>query len=147
MTTDRHVIGYNPDFDLDYEYGHQGELFVTSVAAAMQEGRVEVKRDGKFAETGNIYVEYSCLRRGAWRPSGLATTTADLWVFVLGDSECALVIPTERLKAICRRLYRDGRVAEERDGSHPTKGVLVKVSHVMLEMRRWDVAGRKNGGT
>lgn len=146
MSVDRHVEGYNPDFDIDYEYGKQGELFVTSVARAMKEGRVEVKRDGRFAETGNIYVEYECRGRdGVWRPSGIALkdNPPDLWVFVLGDSETALVIPTERLKAVCRPLFRQGRTAEERDGSNPTRGVLVKVSHLMAEIRRWDVAGRK----
>ena len=147
MSLDRHVEGYNPDFDIDYEYGKQGELFVTSVAQAMKEGRVEVKRDGKFAETGNLYVECACYRRGQWRPSGIRLTDnpPDIWVFVLGDSETALVIPTERLRAVCKPLWDAGRVAGENDGSHPTKGVLVKVSQLMAEIRRWDMAGRRQG--
>lgn len=144
--TDRNGDGYNPDFDIDFKYGRQGELFVTSVRRAMEEGRVEVKRDGKFAETGNLYVEFRCFRRGKWRPSGLATTDAELWVFVLGDSETALVVPTELLKSICRDLYERGRIAEERDGSHPTKGVLVKVSHLMAEIRRDEMGKGRNGG-
>lgn len=137
MTTDdRTAGGYEPEFDIDYEYGRQGELFFQSIRKAMQEDRVEVKRDGRFAETGNLYVEFACLRRGTWTPSGIAVSTAEAWSFVLGDSEVALTLSTDLLKDICRMAYRQGRIAEEKDGSHPTKGVLLKVSHLMAYLRQ-----------
>lgn len=145
MSTDRRADGYNPEFDIDYQYGSQGELWVTSVIQALKEDRVEVKRDGQFAATGNLYVEFECFRRGRWQPSGIATTTTELYMFVLGDSETGFVIPTDRLRAICRPLYRAGRIGKERDGSHPTRGVLVKLSHVLAEIRRSDIGGRNRG--
>lgn len=137
-TTDRNADGYEPRFDVDYEYGHQGEMWVTNVVDALKKDRVEVKRDGKFHQTGNLYVEYECWRRGGWRQSGIATTTAELWVFVLGSSETAIVIPTQLLKNVCRDLWRrDPRpVAEEKDGSHPTRGVLVKLSYLMAVIQK-----------
>jgi hypothetical protein len=133
--------GAEPEFDIDYEYGRQGEMFVTSIRKAMQEDRVEVKRDGKFAETGNLYVEFACLKRGKWSPSGIATSTSEAWTFVLGDSEVALTLSTELLKDVCRMAYRQGRIAEEKDGSHPTKGVLLKVSTLMAYLRRHKMNG------
>lgn len=139
--TDRRGDDYSPDFDVDYEYGRQGELFVTSIRKAMQEDRVEVKRDGKFAETGNLYVEFACKKRSGWQPSGIATTGAEAWTFVLGDSQVALTLSTEMLKDVCRIAYRQGRVAEETDGSHPTKGVLLKVSTLMAYLRKQEMNG------
>jgi len=128
--------GDEPEFDIDYEYGRQGELFVTSIRKAMQEDRVEVKRDGRFADTGNLYVEFACRKRAGWAPSGIAVSTAEAWSFVLGDSEVALTLSTDLLKDVCRMAYRQGRVAEQTNGSHPTKGVLLKVSHLMAYLRK-----------
>lgn len=66
--------GYEPRFDLDYARGRQGELFVEAVRDAIQTERCEVKRDDRSVETGNVYVEYQCLRRGKWTKSGIATS-------------------------------------------------------------------------
>lgn len=131
MTLDRHVDGYEPRFDIDLEYGRQGELFIGSVVEALKADRIEVKRDGKFARTGNLYVEFECRNRGQWRDSGLKTTDAALWAFVLGDSGLAIIVPTELLKEVCRLRYHAGHVAEETDGSNPTRGVLLPVQYLM----------------
>jgi hypothetical protein len=110
-----------PRFDIDYEYGLQGELYVSDIRRAIEADRIEVKRDSRWSATGNVYVEFEC--KG--RKSGIATTEAELWAFVLGDTNIAVFIPTATLKEFARRLHRAGRVAQETDGSHPTKGVLV----------------------
>lgn len=135
MTVDRFAKGYEPRFDIDYEYGRQGELWIDSVADALKTERAEVKTDGRCQQTGNLYVEFECRRRDGWHRSGLATTEADVWVFVIGDTGIAIVIKTEVLKAICRPLLKQGKVAEERDGSHPTKGVLLPLSHLIAHCR------------
>jgi hypothetical protein len=141
--TDRHAEGYEPRFDVDYEYGHQGELFVGFVIEALKRDRVEVKRDARYSQTGNFYVEYECRRNGHWCKSGIATSEAELWAFVLGDSGMCVVIPTQSLKELCRQRFRQRHVAAELDGSHPTKGVLVSASSLLAwakERRQAEVA-------
>ncbi len=121
MTTiDRLAEGYVPQFDIDAEYGRQGELLVLDIIQALKTGSVEVKTDARALDTGNVYVEYQC--KG--RPSGISTTQTEVWVFVVGD--IALAVPTERLRQLARHYYRDEtRRAARRVGSHPTRGVLV----------------------
>lgn len=125
--------GNVPGWDLDREFGEQAELFVADIAKAIRDGSVEVKRDGRWQETGNLYVEYSCRRAGEYRPSGIATSDADLWAFVLGDTEVTIIVPRLLLRRLCLELYRrgPGYQAEERSGTHPTKGVKVPMRRLI----------------
>src|SRR6185436_18270762 len=121
-----------PRWDIDYKEGRQAEIWVQDLRESMLSDSIEVKCDRKAVTTGNIYVEYECLRRGKWCKSGISTTTARLWVFVLIQDEFAIVITTERLKSIARNSYRKlSRRKEERDGSHPTKGVIVPIQELV----------------
>lgn len=133
MDIDRISDGYEPRFDIDIERGRQGEMFVLGILEALKEGgsRVEVKRDDRSQETGNIYVEYQCRRRDGWAASGIAVSEAQIWVFVLCLGDLAVCVSTERLKQLARVAYRRGRVAEETDGSHPTKGVLIRLTDLV----------------
>lgn len=124
--------GYQPQWDIDNSYGQEGELLVGDIIEGIKHGRVEVKRDWMFHKTGNLYVEYECYRQGGWHKSGVAITEAETWVFVLGDSNVAICISTDRLKTIARQCYRQARFRrEEKDGSHPTKGVLVPATFIV----------------
>ncbi|MDZ4344454.1 MAG: hypothetical protein U1E51_18690 [Candidatus Binatia bacterium] len=118
-----------PNWDIDREIGEQAEVWVSDIRRAMERGSVEVKRDQKAMRTGNLYVEYECRRRGVYMPSGIETTKADAWIFVVVEDELALVIETEHLKKLCRA--PGIRRAEEKDGSHPTKGYLLPVRFVV----------------
>lgn len=134
----RRADGYEPRFDLDLEYGAQGELIVTNVADAIKTQKVEVKRDGRWHETGNLYVERRCLRANGWQPSGIATTDALLWAFVLGDTEAVIILPTLTVERLARELYDKSpwyRV-EERNGSHPTKGVRIPLHELTKFLAR-----------
>lgn len=124
----RKADGYEPRFDIDAEYGRQGELFVSSIIEALATGSVEVKRDSRFSKTGNVYVEYECRKRGVWKKSGIATTEAELWAFVLGDSNVVFVVPTSSLKELVLELWQNPKNRrEETDGDCPSKGVIVPV--------------------
>lgn len=119
-----------PRWDIDYQRGRQGELFVEDTIRKLRDGAtVEVKTDDRALETGHVYIEYEC--RG--RPSGLRTTESQVWAFVLGEGVC-LFLPTNTLMALARRAYRnpDYRVECAR-GSHPTRGVVVPLG----ELCRW----------
>lgn len=130
---DRMADGYEPRFDIDMEVGRQGEIFITSVIDAMKAGAsCEVKTDEKALQTGNIYVEFECYRLGQWRKSGIATTEAEVWAFVLGVA--ALCIPTDTLKVLARLRWHAGGVRECKRGSHPTKGVIIPIPWLLRQL-------------
>lgn len=135
MTLDRLSDGYEPRFDIDYAFGKQAEFWVADIIRAIGTERVEVKHDARCADTGNVYVETECRRGGRWCKSGISTTTAELWAFVLDAGSCCFFVSTERLKLVCRTLWKDPtKRVECPRGSHPTKGLRVPVSR-LLKMR------------
>ena len=70
------------DFDLDLRYGLEGE---NTVKHLMSVETIEVKRDRRWKETGNIYIETSCysVTKKTTVRSGLLTSKATHWAFVL----------------------------------------------------------------
>ena len=129
-TADRHAEGYEPRYDIDSEVGRQGSFFVMDIIDALKGDRVEVKRDLKSQETGNIYLEYECKKRGRYVKSGLAITEADLWVFVLDHGDLALAVSTDLLKKMGRVAFTRGQKKECQRGSHPTRGVVIPISEL-----------------
>ena len=126
---DRRAIGYEPDFDIDMKVGAQAELFVANMMESLGvRGSVEVKYDAQYLNTGNVYLEYQCLRKGNWKPSGIAITKADFWAFVLGMDTFCFFVATKTLKEAGRERwkYPKARVGLDR-GSHPTRGVILPV--------------------
>lgn len=119
-----------PRFDIDFKVGQQAEFWVSDIIQALATGRVEVKRDRKYVETGRIYVEFECFRRGEWRPSGISTSESPVWVFVLTDDGLSIIVNAERLKQMVQAARDRKAIGEEKDGSHPTRGALIGVAHL-----------------
>ena len=69
------------DFDLDYGYGLQGENLVDALLRGAN--TVEVKRDRRWWDTGNIFIETECYFQTSqsWEQSGLSVTKAEYWAF------------------------------------------------------------------
>lgn len=126
----RLIPGYQPDFDIDSAVGRQGELIVLDLVAALRSGRVEVKIDERAAMTGNVYIEHECLRRGRWQPSGIATTKANLWAFVLGRG-VIVAASVEVVSRVHARALAEGRLRETSRGSHPTRGAIVPLTSIV----------------
>lgn len=119
-----------PDFDLDYADGRQAELIVADMRESLTSGRVEVKRDRGFRETGNIYVEMEGFteRRG-WHPTGIANPdTAATWIYELKHTGAMVVFETETLRRLVR--HPIARRSENPRGDHPTRGVLLPMRRV-----------------
>ncbi len=72
-------------FDLDFRYGYAGEQLVEELLTSGK--TVEVKRDRRWHETGNLYIEFDCWYNStqSWQPSGISVTKADYWAFVLEE--------------------------------------------------------------
>lgn len=134
---DRLSDDYEPRWDKDYEYGLQGELYVKNIVESLAAGSIEVKTDAKALQTGRIYVEYQCKRLGRYMDSGIKTTEAEFWAYVIGD-DTVVIMPTWRLRQAVGSLYRrsDFFRKELVRGSHPTKGVVVPLSSLFDELFR-----------
>jgi len=125
-----------PRFDRDFSYGKQGELLIGDYLEklARGHGQVEVKRkriiDLKF------FVETRCDkgRRGTFEPSGISTTTATTWVYVIGDTGIAVFVPTDILRAIFTDRMTLNVACEQ--GNCPTKGKLVDFYDLILHLER-----------
>ncbi|NBR57203.1 MAG: hypothetical protein EBU05_09260 [Chitinophagia bacterium] len=72
------------DWDLDLRYGQDGE---ESVRRLLTIDTVEVKRDRRWKETGNLYIETSCycVNDGTFKPSGVSVSKATHFAFVIED--------------------------------------------------------------
>lgn len=90
-------------WDINIIEGHIAEESVLRLLST-NGATVEVKRDFKSADTGNIAVE------GAYKgqPSGITTTEAEWWAYVLDgpgyDSEIIVLLKTERLRKLVSKI-------------------------------------------
>lgn len=89
-------MNWEPDFDIDRSYGEEGENLVRAVLGLASD-RIEVKRK-RFIDD-EFYVETAqAPRRGYIKPSGIQTTKATYWAYVIGDTGVIVLVPTERLR-------------------------------------------------
>jgi hypothetical protein len=91
-------------FDIDLQYGQEGERWLAWLGTDQAKVEVKTERD-TWATTGNAVFEYEC--RG--KASGIAITEADYWVhvFKLGDVPAmCLVLPVQDLKEALRQAIR-----------------------------------------
>lgn len=115
-------MDYNSDFAYDLAIGQGEEVWLGDL---LRGAKIEVKRDFKSSKTGNIFVEYEC--RG--KPSGIATTEADYWAFIL-NGERVVILPTEFLKDLCRYYYEEQKVAKGGD-NNASMGVLIPTGRIL----------------
>jgi len=118
------------DFDLDLAVGHQGEALVEQLLTGGT--TVEVKTDLKWKETGNLYIETVCWSHNNenWYLSGLSSTKAQYWAFVLEGA--TLLVPTEVLKQVVKAR---GRAITCNIPPNPSKGYLIKVEDITNYLR------------
>lgn len=86
-------MNFNSDFRYDLEIGQIYEKQLNDLFGK----KIEVKRDFRCLETGNIFIEYESRNK----KSGIATTEADYWCYWLSNEHC-IFIKTSRLKEMCR---------------------------------------------
>lgn len=118
------------DFDLDFSYGQEGERLVNDILTGGL--TVEVKRDRRWVETGNIYVETAFYSRSTynWVESGLMKTKADRWAFIL--EELVIIVKTDDLK---KAIDKYGRPISNKIEPNPSKGFLITVDDLMAVQR------------
>lgn len=126
------MAGYEPRWDINAESGAQAQTWVVDIIQMLKDGSgsIEVKRDAWVAITRRLYIEKECLRQGEWVASGLQTTEAKLWAFVLGPHPGILFFCTDWLRrAEALAAKHPGNAASCKQGSHPTRGTYVYMDH------------------
>jgi hypothetical protein len=119
------------DFDLDLRHGQEGELYVNQLLSAPIE-TVEVKRDKRWKNTGNLYIEVWCWSENnqEWYPSGLQATKATHWSFVL--EELVVTVPVSLL---IKAVEQYGHKIECSIPPNYSKGFLIKVTDLLQVAR------------
>lgn len=118
------------DFDLDFSYGQEGERLVNDILTGGL--TVEVKRDRRWVQTGNIYIETAFYSRSTynWVESGLMKTKAERWAFILED--LVIIVKTDDLK---KAIDKYGRPISNKIEPNPSKGFLITVDDLMAVQR------------
>jgi|TARA_R110000851_G_scaffold109897_3_gene232343 hypothetical protein len=113
-----------PDFDLDLQFGEFHEELLFQSLSKKSNITVEVKTDRLAAKTGNLAIEF----KYKGKPSGILTTKADEWFFVVleedGSVRYRFNVPTARLKKIAYGRYKRG---DTKKGGDHAEMVLVPV--------------------
>ena len=112
---------YSSSFTHDLNFGESGEDWVNEIFTKGK--KVEVKTDRLTHKTGNVFIEYES--RG--KPSGIATTDADYWVYKIDEVGFAIIFEVEILKAKLRKYYTDGMYLKKGGDNDTSKGFLVPI--------------------
>lgn len=122
------------DWDLDLRFGQEGEVLVNHLLTSPVE-TVEVKRDRRWIETGNLYIETECWSDAlvTWYPSGIMVTKASHWSFVLEN--LVLTVPTETIRKTIAIL---GLRREMNRPEYSTKGFLITVDDLLRVTRGFE---------
>jgi hypothetical protein len=90
-------------FDVDLQYGQQGERWLQWLGTDQAKVEVKTERD-KWFETGNAVFEFNS--RG--KPSGIAVTQSDFWLHIFSLKnrvELAFLFNTVELKNYLRMVH------------------------------------------
>tara|TARA_R110000803_G_scaffold153992_2_gene218809 strand:+ start:256 stop:612 length:357 start_codon:yes stop_codon:yes gene_type:complete len=116
---------HNNDFRYDLKVGQVAESILANL---LQTKTIEVKRDLRALDTGNVFVEYESRNKA----SGIAKSEADYYCYFISDTRMFL-ITTEDLKALCRKYigtYRDKLGGD----SNTSKGILLPIIDLINEV-------------
>lgn len=122
-------------WDRDYAYGVQGELAIDDMLDQLARRQLtrEDKRKRRLDAQLYIEVEQNPLDCGRWRPSGLATTDADVWTFRVGDQSIVFVFGVDVLKRAVEHARYLNVAMHSVGGDNPTRGYLLPVERIV----RW----------
>lgn len=114
---------HSNSFYYDLDFGERAEDYLNQIFSDGK--KIEVKYDRMAHITGNIYVEFES--RG--KPSGIATSKANYWIFVIDKKDYAIIVNIKKLKEICRIAYQLGHIIYGGD-NNTSKGILVPITQI-----------------
>lgn len=121
------LFNKDSNFDIQLRLGEQAEQLLHD---RFQNAKFELKTEvSQWERTGNLCIEYEY--RG--RPSGIAATQADFWIHELtkqGKTVLYLLMPTWKLKAICRKAWLEGLYIEGIGDNGYSKAILLPINRI-----------------
>jgi hypothetical protein len=126
---------YSSSFTHDLNFGEKAEDWVNEL---FSNGKlIEVKNDRMIHKTGNLFIEYESRDK----PSGLATTTADYWIYRMSELDSSLIFPTKALKDVCRVYFKQNLFLKNGGDNNTSKGFLIPLTRLLN-----DIANNKQNG-
>jgi hypothetical protein len=123
---------YSSSFFHDLNLGEKAEDWVNDM---FSNGKlIEVKNDRIVHKTGNIFIEYES--RG--KPSGLSTTTADYWIYRMNELDIAFIIPTDKLKNICREYLKEKKYIRNGGDNNTSLGLLIPFTTLLNDIAAYE---------
>jgi hypothetical protein len=118
------VYKQNSNFEYDLKFGQIKEKELANI---LTNEKIEVKTDTIWKTTKNIAVEF----RSRGKPSGISTTKADYWAFILdvkGYTEGIIIVPIAKLIVLARYWYSKGSI---KNGGENSDMVLIPIEELV----------------
>lgn len=129
-----------PDWDRDLAYGIQGEFLMDNLLDMLHSRQLTREDKRKRRLDGHLYieVEQNPLSCGRWRPSGLATTKADVWTYTIHETGAVILLPVDMLRraVAAAERFHVRLTPGGSDGDNPTRGYVLPIDEVI----RWGTA-------
>ena len=119
---------YSSSFTHDLNFGEKAEDWINELFSNGK--HIEVKNDRLIHITGNLFFEYES--RG--KPSGLATTTAEYWIYRIDELDVSFIFPTKALKQICRVYYKENLYIKNGGDNNSSKGFLIPLKTLLNDI-------------
>jgi hypothetical protein len=119
---------YSSSFTHDLNFGEIAENWLNIL---FKDGKlIEVKSDRLIHKTGNLFIEY----KSRDKPSGLATTTANYWIYRMDMIDTAIILPTELLKKVCRVYYKNNEFKIKGGDNNTSDGLLIPLIRLLKDL-------------
>jgi hypothetical protein len=119
---------HSSSFTHDLNFGEIAEDWLNIL---FKDGKlIEVKSDRLIHKTGNLFIEY----RSRDKPSGLATTTANYWIYRMDMLDTAIILPTNLLKKVCRVYYKNNEFKIKGGDNNTSDGLLIPLIRLLKDL-------------
>jgi hypothetical protein len=108
---------FNGNFTHDLKLGQHYE---EKLGMLLTNKKIEVKRDKRAAQTGNIYIEFNS--RG--KPSGIETTEADYWAIWPLEDVC-IFVTVGKIRQLVEKYKNDPKKVKAGGDNNTSYGVIV----------------------
>ena len=119
---------YSSSFTHDLNFGEKAEDWINELFSNGK--HIEVKNDRLIHKTGNLFIEYESRNK----PSGLAITSAEYWIYRLSELDSALIFPTKALKQVCRVYYKEKLYLKNGGDNNSSKGFLIPLTRLLNDI-------------
>jgi hypothetical protein len=116
---------YSGSFKHDVKVGLLGEDWAKEFFSG--EFKLEVKFDSMAHISGNLFIEYSS--RG--KPSGIAATDAEYYLYIIAEFNYAIILNVENLKERLRYYYKHNMYIRNGGDDDTSVGFLVPIQELL----------------